>query len=203
MERREFLRKGLALGAGMLPGVGLIASDVFSHTPVSLELNQFTIAEQTQINKFIVEYGSDVKAVDKDGEMLLHKAATNQQDIAVVKYLLFNGANVNAKESNFGDAPLHYAAWSNKNVGITKFLVSNGADVQAKGWCGYTPLHYATWDEAWERIETVKFLVSVGAEVNAISNNGMTPLDMAVQSECTAVVEYLESMGAKTGKDFP
>ena len=75
-------------------------------------------------------------------------------------------------------------------------------------------------------VEILKYLISEGADMNAKNNNGFTPLDIAIERRrtvrerhigewwcgtslaadeyvCTEVVEYLENMGAKSGKDLP
>ena len=174
--------------------------------------SQFTAEEQAEIDKFIAENGSDVKAVNKNGFTLLHQAAGLGQ-ITVVEFLVSKGADVNAKNNN-GYTPLHQAAYDG-HVEVVKFLVSEEANVKAKDKDGGTPLHSAA---LMGNVEVAKFLVSKGVDVNAKNNNGKTPLDMAKglvkelkelgklskeakelgkEIENTAMIEYLKSVGGR------
>ena len=75
-------------------------------------------------------YGKDGKGIDRDGRTLLFKAAENG-NLIVVKYLVFEWLNVNAKD-RFANTPLHAAAFGG-NLEVVKLLVSEGADAKAKG----------------------------------------------------------------------
>ena len=81
-------------------------------------------AEQKQIDRII-------KAVNKDGETLLHHVAAHYKDIEVSKFLISKGANVNAK-NGFGETPLHVAVKFIADIEVIKLLVSFGADVNKK-----------------------------------------------------------------------
>jgi len=74
---------------------------------------------------------------DNWGMTALHFAAENG-DLAMVRFLLENGAEVNAR-GPCGNTPLHYAATRE----VAEALIAGGADVHAKGNRGMTPLHYA------------------------------------------------------------
>jgi len=171
-------------------------------TPPSENQIQFTAEEQARIDAFLARHGRDVHAVvDDRGYTLLHLASG---DIAVAKFLVSKGADVNAKSTRF--PPLHFAAVSG-NLEVVEFLVSKGADVNVKFSANTTLLHSAVSVSAPPgNIEVVKFLVSKGADVNAKDNHGNTPLDFAMQStwrgtlpaERKMVVEYLRSVGARS-----
>ena len=115
--------------------------------------------------RFLISKGADVNAKTKTGETplafatvegnvyvaqslvvrganvnekgLLHSAARSGK-IALVKFFVSKGHDVNAKDS-FGNTPLHEAAFGG-NVRIVKFLISKGADVNAKNVNGIIPL---------------------------------------------------------------
>jgi ankyrin repeat protein len=162
---------------------------------------QFTATEQAEIDNFCVEHGKDVKAVDEDGGTLLHVAMWNGSSIAVVQFLISNGADVNAKENRFDKTPLHYAVGkSAPNVGVVELLLASGADVNAKDkYDDKTPLHYAVGvlrPDA-KNVEIVKLLISNGADVNAKNNKGNTPLATARLLNHTAIAEYLASVGGR------
>jgi hypothetical protein len=81
-----------------------------------------------------------VNWVDSNGATMLHHAS-DEWGVAVVKYLISEGASVDAKD-NDGDTPLHLAA-INDNIEVVKLLVSKKANVNAKNNDGETPLDYA------------------------------------------------------------
>jgi hypothetical protein len=137
---------------------------------------QFSAEERTEISKFLAKYGNDVKAVN-DGVPLLHEAALHWS-VAVVKFLVFKGADVDM-QNTVGRTAL-FAASISGNVEPAKYLVSMGANVNAKDCEGRTPLHYAAHNT---EAECVKFLVSQGADVNVKDNDGNTPLHEAAFSD--------------------
>jgi len=126
---------------------------------------------------------------DQRGVTSLHSAASNS-DVEVLKYLVSQGDEVNAKDY-VGDTPLHRAAAGNTQVEVFQYLVSQGADVNAKDNTGWTPLHYAATNS---NVEVLKYLVSQGADVNAKANEGLTPLHRA---KTISHVQYLISQGAE------
>jgi len=154
-------------------------------------------SEQAKIDKFIAEYGSDVTAVDKGGNTLLHTAVMRNENVAVIKFLVAAGADVNAK-TNSGESPLHHAAFAvvnpDNNLEIIKFLISEGSDVSAKNNTGSTPLHWMVC--GYGDVGIVQILVSNGADVNAKNDDGMTPLHSTVVAGKGKFVEALISAGA-------
>jgi ankyrin repeat protein len=74
------------------------------------------------------------------GSTPLHEAAKSS-NTAAVKFLLANGARVNAK-TLFGTTPLHQAALCGSTE-LVRILLAAGADVNAKEEDGDTPLNYA------------------------------------------------------------
>jgi len=85
-----------------------------------------------------IENGIDINVKDKLGTPL-HNAVRFNPDVDVLKYLLAQGADVNAT-NEFGNTPLHLAARFNASTEIWDCLVSQGADVFMKNKYGQTPL---------------------------------------------------------------
>jgi ankyrin repeat protein len=134
-------------------------------------------------------------------------------DLNMVKILVFNGADVNAKSaksvklSNMSDSLLIKESLQ-ENVAmppmpivavphsqIAQSLNSNMQVAESQPIVmdsGYTPLHFAAAPSV--DVEITKFLVSKGANVNAKSTRGKTPLDVAKQRGHRAVVEYLSGL---------
>lgn len=193
---------------------------------------------------------ANINFVDKNGETPLIKACnykwvpiislnlgslqknkesfTNQQEQnTTIKYLIKNGANVNAKDRN-GQTPLLIYISQSNNLDIIKYLVEHGADINSKDNYGNTPLINATNKNYSEIIrnftkrgininnkiailpfinkyllETVKYLIGKGAIVDESTNTGMTPLMMASSNGNLGIVKYLIEHGADVNaKDF-
>jgi len=80
------------------------------------------------------------------GNRVIHVAAESN-DVAVLEYLIDQGADVNAR-NNTSNTPLHLAARSNPNVEVLRHLITRGANVNARNEGGRTP-----WDLAVESPE--------------------------------------------------
>ena len=132
----------------------------------------------------------------------LNQAALNG-DLNKVKQLISEGAEINTKNSVFGETPLHDAALI-CDIDVAKYLISKGADVNAKDASGDTPLHDTIRTlpspNATERncISVARLLLSKGANVNAQNNEGETPLHYAVKEGSLKWVKFLVENGAIT-----
>lgn len=94
----------------------------------------------------------------KQNQRPLHWSCLNG-DPEVVKFLIRNGAEVNAKDAQ-GMTPLHWAAWQGQ-IEAAKILVSFGAELNTKNISGHTPLDRAIFDNHSEMVE---YLRSIGAK---------------------------------------
>jgi len=123
----------------------------------------------------------------------LHEAAESG-DLAEVKRLIAQGADVNASDGDEVRTPL-LAAADGGHAEVVKLLLKNGAKVDMGDSYGYTPLYYAIWsdDEA-----AVKSLVSSGADVNTRPSNekDYPPLAYAIWQWHKGNVEILLDAGA-------
>lgn len=141
---------------------------------------------------------------DDDGGGLLHKACSHlwnelswrerRQQMAVVKFLVSAGAQVNAKDDD-GATPLHQAALKGKTR-MVRFLIAKGAELDARSNAGDVALHEAAWGLGDEHLSTVKVLVSKGADINARNGQGQTALQIAKRSGHRRVVDFLLSKGS-------
>jgi ankyrin repeat protein len=106
--------------------------------------------------------------------------AAQAGDIAAIKDLTAQGANVNAKD-NDGDTSLFWAS----NPACVKTLAAAGTDVNAKNYAccpgGATALIVAATLGETDR---VKALIDAGASVTAKDNNGATALHWASNTDC-------------------
>lgn len=148
---------------------------------------------------FIEKKGVNVKMKDDNpswGWTPLHYAAAkDNSNVEVLKYLVSQGADVNAK-SNSGKTPLHIAAQFNTNVEVFKYLISQGSNVNARSNDGFTPLFIAVSNN---NVEAVQILVSAGADVNERLNDGNIPMlsnAVAFGNANIDIVKLLVSAGA-------
>ncbi|KAJ8664415.1 hypothetical protein QAD02_006077 [Eretmocerus hayati] len=175
-----------------------------------------TAAEKGYLNivEHLVESGTSVDTLHSkdDGLTTLHCAVKNNQE-EVARFLLSNGADVNAQDVN-GKSPVFYAI-ENNNFKITKLLLWQGADpetnpalfraavvkgcsetvetllqfgadVNASDECGRTALHITSSGDI------ARLLVSRGANVEAqLIENGARPLHTATESGFATVVKAL------------
>jgi len=183
----------------VLPPPASVNSDVFNaamnnikpSVPPFTEPIAFSIAEQAEIDRFLAGCGCnmstvDIKAVYVEGATLLHVAA-QQGNLTAVKFLVSQGANVNAK-TNQGFTPLFLAVSFNKNTEVAEFLISVGSDVK-DGFTMHTLI-------AEGKVEAVRFLVSKGADVNAKIHEDATSLHMASLKGSTELAKVFVSAGA-------
>jgi uncharacterized protein len=135
--------------------------------------------------------------------------AVKKNDLALVRQLIHDGADVNALESN-GDAPLVMAAYLGHSA-IVKALLEAGADIAAVDpSMKATALHAASYagrseaaalliqygididkqgpyngytalhDAIWQNnVETARVIIESGANLQLKSHEGETPLEMA------------------------
>ena len=125
--------------------------------------------------------------------------------LAIVQYLVENGADVNAKMDS-GTTALHSATYfehvfdakggerlynaglhETRNSGrlaIIKYLVGQGADAGATDNGGATALHWAAsvLYGVWDHLAVVQYLVENGADVMARDNSGKTAFEWGVRN---------------------
>ncbi|GKU11969.1 unnamed protein product [Fusarium langsethiae] len=112
----------------------------------------------------------------------------------IVKRLLDKGAEIEAKDSEYGRTPLLWAA-RNGHDAIVKLLFDKGAEIDAKDEDGRTPL---LWAAAKGHDAIVKLLVDKGVEIDAKdSKYGQTPLSRAAGNGHEAIVKLLLDKGAE------
>ena len=125
-----------------------------------------------EINE-LVKQGADVD--DRDAyfqRTFLHEACDKYRNIELVKNLIDNCADVNARDKD-DNTPLHLAL-KNREVEIIKLLIDKGADMNASNNDGYTPLILALKFGSYY----FNILLNSGADVNARDKDYNTPLHL-------------------------
>ncbi len=135
-----------------------------------------------------------IEVKSQSGYTPLHLATWNQHD-EVVKYLLEQGASINAQAIN-GKTPLHLAIESNCSKMVDNLL--QAADIEMlPDVDGRLPIHYAALEGAYHFF----FLARYGVEktkllLNAKADNGITPLHDAASKGHKDFIDFLIERGA-------
>jgi len=124
-----------------------------------------------EVRHFVEQNKSVIKEKNDNDFTLLHCAQYNK-NVEIVKYLISQGADINAKSKEteaFPDVtPLHIAALLG-NVEFAIILLAAAKDIKkyvnAESNIAGTPLHISIFED---KIEFAKFLIPIGANVNAI-----------------------------------
>jgi beta-lactamase regulating signal transducer with metallopeptidase domain len=163
------------------------------------ELYEAALAGDLAGVREMIEAGANANAViSGDGSPLI--AAARSGTIQIAQYLLDHGANANQPVPGDG-SPLIVAAQTGR-IDQVALLVQRGADVNLAVPGDENPLMGAA---EGGRLEIVKFLVEKGADIHARIWNERydgggewrTALSQARRNRHTAVVQYLESLGAR------
>ena len=110
----------------------------------------------------------------------------------IVEFLIENGADVNARSTNY-DISLHLAVEEGHKE-IVELLIQKESDINAQDFWGMTPLHLAVWRE---HPEIVELLIQKEAHINATDKDDETPLHLAAHKRYEEIAELLIQKGAK------
>lgn len=163
-----------------------------------------------EITGMLINRGVDInRSISPEGLLPLH-CAVIKNDPDMVKFLLFYGANVNAKIT--GDismgikssncTALHLSMFNAdqiETIDIVRVLLENGANVTTQNSRGNTPLHVLLTNgkmiEKTTRHEITKMLLAneeVKIKLLTLrNNNGKTALDLAKELEDSELVDLL------------
>jgi ankyrin repeat protein len=119
--------------------------------------------------------------------------AAMNKDVAAVRALLKQGADVNAAQGD-GMTALHWAA-SHGDAELAQMLIHAGANHRASTRInGYTPLFFASRDG---NAAVVRALLQSGADAKARSTTGTTPLMLAAAAGNVEAATLLLDAGAE------
>lgn len=151
---------------------------------VLVSANPAKSAEALDIAEALLAAGADIKQEGPVGSNPLAVACSHSRNVEIVKFLIKNGADVNARGYN-GTFPLYQAVRKNR-AAIADVLIQHGANVNAKNADGATALHYAALNGMES---TVNLLLIRGAEINARDVEGKTPLSWALGKTPSSFIE--------------
>ena len=156
------------------------------------------------VKELLSKDGNLLHARSHDGETAIIKASETGR-LAVVRFLLKNGANPDdADETSAGQTPLIHAAF-NGHTKIIKLLLDAGADIEKKNHIpGEGPLINAVQEG---QFKVAKLLLEMGANKNVENTEGETVHMLATtflrgddRAKMCAVLEKSMSGGKKTRK---
>jgi len=128
-----------------------------------------------EIAAMLIENGANVNARLAGGRTPLD-LAVRSHDVATVKILLANGAEVRKKVNRYEKTSLHEATCEGL-ADMVNMLVTAGADINARDKAhGRTPLHWAALN-GFDGI--AKKLIESGAVLDLKDKSGSTPLKLA------------------------
>jgi ankyrin repeat protein len=146
-----------------------------------------------EIAELLAGNRSLVSAVSPDGWLPLHLAA-HFGHVDAARTLLNKGAQVNACSTNASRNTALHAAVAGRSSAVASLLLEAGADANARQHGGWTALHSAAQSGD---LELARVLVEAGADVNTRAENQQRPLDLALTHGKQAMVDFLESHGAR------
>jgi hypothetical protein len=134
---------------------------------------------------------ADVDRLDREGFSPLHRAAMGG-DVARVRELIRQGANVNVQQKKFLGTPLQYAAAQGHGETV-QALLDAGAAVDARDSHDRTPL---MWAAQAGHADVAGRLIKADADVDAATKSGWTALHYAVSKNHVVVCRLLIKEGA-------
>lgn len=156
--------------------------DTLGRTP----LHNAAISGHETMVLLLLDSGAYIELVDNAGRTPLILAAREGHDY-LIPLLLGKGARINAKDKD-QMTPMHFSATTDRFLNTTKLLSDRGADVDSQDVIGFSPLHYSSFENAFE---TCKLLIAQGAGVFLLDKSGWSPLAHAARNDHTKLVEYI------------
>lgn len=129
-----------------------------------------------------IERGADLDVVDRKQRTPLH-AAANSNNSEAIDVLVEAGANIEARDVEFGSTPLHAAA-RNINLEALLALLKHGANISPRDMFQDTPLHSAARMAGLMAgaPDVVDSLLRSGADETILNDGGDSVADMLEKS---------------------
>ncbi len=155
-----------------------------------------------EVARLINQKGVDIiNLVDEDSSQTPLMIAVSNPDVSInmVRFLVENGADINAVESQFQDTVLGFAVKAG-NLDKIQFLLDAGTDINYRTPNGYDVLIDAMYGRDIKQdenlISILKLLIEKGAEVDGVSSYGESALKIASYNARFDAVKLLLDAGA-------
>jgi hypothetical protein len=146
---------------------------------------------KTELKRQTTATAGDLNRLDGEGFSQLHRAAMGG-NVARVRELIAQGANVNVQQIKFFGTPLQYAAAQGHGETV-QALLDAGAAVDARDSHSRTPL---MWAAQAGHSDVVSRLLNGDADIDAATTSGWTALHYAVSKNHLVVCRLLIKEGA-------
>jgi ankyrin repeat protein/predicted membrane channel-forming protein YqfA (hemolysin III family) len=157
-------------------------------TQTRIDVMNLLLANGLDINKKINEKINEMET----SSTLLHIAASGGF-LEAVKWLLDNGAEIDARDEPNNSTPMHYAAQLGR-IDVIRFLKERGADIYARNSGDNSPMDIAA--SISNKTESIKCLKELGADVNVKDKYGETAIHKAAMFGKTESIKCLKELGA-------
>jgi len=145
---------------------------------------------------YLVERGANLSICDKEGQSVLHRAASNYWGAAsTLEIIMGQGLSPNLSDFH-GKTALHCAAESCSQPEPFITLIAHGANINQRDERLRTPLYCAA---SHSRTSVINTLAMRGADLTLANIYGETPLERAVRRNDASVVKAL--VGAMMQQD--
>ncbi len=151
-----------------------------------------------ELVRLLLEHGAWVDDRDLEGTTALHNAAW-RGNLDVVRYLIEQGASIDALMNGGGNTALHNAA-STGNIEVVRALLDAGSQADCRTTWGATPLQWAARQGGED---VVQLLLERGADPRSVSNDGMTAFLAAIDSGHLPAARLLVDAGADVNARSP
>jgi len=149
------------------------------------------------IAEYLLSKNANVNARERfiGGLTPLHEAICCHQSLSLIKFLLDNGATVDAKDDE-GLTPLYRACmFLNYDLNVIKLLIERGASLNVQDKRGRMPIH---WASLQRNLFLMQLLLDQGVPIDAEDGDGSTPLLHAVKKNKLESISFLLHHGANT-----
>lgn len=163
-------------------------------------LHVASATNRRDITQYLINMGSDVNVLDKEGKSPLYYCKSEE----VAKMMVDAGADVN-RPSVLGKTPLHHVCISDATPGAVKILLQSGARANAEDKFGDTPFLYACGmayfcineEEFAQNLPKIKMLLEYGADIHHVNSKGENGLHVCSRYGACEVVEILTKHGVE------
>ncbi|KAK4165660.1 ankyrin repeat domain-containing protein 50 [Cladorrhinum sp. PSN259] len=159
-------------------GVNLEEEDSDGHTPLTTAI----LFRQLKTVEVLCDHNAEI--LKRSHTYYPVPVACEMRDLAMVKFLLDRGAEIEAVGS--GGATGLSIAVRRENLALMHFLLDKGANVEAKDDLGQTAIFYAA---ITKNTAVIQLLLYHGANISAQRKDGQTPLHIA----CRGRTGYYDS----------
>lgn len=186
-----------AVRVGSIEIVSLLLNAGAKPDPASedqIPLISAVMINDLEIVKLLLAFTKDLNATSGNWayKTALHYAAGSETNLEILRLLIKNGANLNARNSE-KETPVHLAVLEKRDDALAE-LVTAGADINAQDKRGNTPLILAVKEKS---PKAVRILLKAGAEVRIKNNEGFTASHFAKGRGFAVIASLLRQYGAR------